>query len=159
MIKLILLTFFSLFSVISFGQTTENFSIDNGGELLNNNQLQVIYTIGEVSVNEFSNETLLVSEGFINSSSINSSLNNNSYHLTDLKIYPNPAVDLLFVNFLTTKNRKYQIFNTIGQKVVEIYLQGKTHSLNLQKLKKGIYFLIIQDLENNQFQKLKFIKK
>lgn len=157
--KLVLIPFLILFSAITFAQSIENFSIDSGGELFNNTQLKVVYTIGEISVNEFTNETLIVSEGFINNSLMSSSLHNNSYHLNDLKIYPNPAVDFLFVNYSTTKNRKHQIYNTLGQKIIETHLQGKKHSIDVKNLSKGIYFLVIQSQEDNQFQKLKFIKE
>lgn len=155
---LIILTFL-LLSISFQAQTAQIQTIDNGGESVNNNQLQVIYTIGESFVNEFSNETLLVSEGFINSSILNASLSNNEYKQEDLSIYPNPAVAFLNVTHTSIKNRKFQIFNTIGQKVLERNLLGKTHRIDVQNLSRGIYVLVIQNLENNQFKKLKFIKE
>lgn len=155
---LIILTFL-LLSISFQAQTAQIQTIDNGGESVNNNQLQVIYTIGESFVNEFSNETLLVSEGFINSSILNASLSNNEYKQEGLSIYPNPTVDFLNVSYSSIKSRHYQVFNTLGQKIIETHLQGKTDNIDVRNLSKGIYFLVIQNKENNQFQKLKFIKK
>jgi len=65
-----ILTLFSLFFAISFGnaQTIEKFSIDSGGASASEGGIQILYTIGEVFVQEYSTPTLSVSEGFINPS-------------------------------------------------------------------------------------------
>ena len=55
-----------LISFLSNAQTIEKFSIDSGGASTSADGIQILYTIGEVNVQEYSNATLSVSEGFIN---------------------------------------------------------------------------------------------
>ncbi|MGC1205119.1 MAG: hemagglutinin protein [Flavobacteriaceae bacterium] len=55
-----------LIGFLSSAQTIEKFSIDSGGASASAGGIQILYTIGEVNVQEYSNATLSVSEGFIN---------------------------------------------------------------------------------------------
>ncbi|MDY2588348.1 hypothetical protein, partial [Winogradskyella aquimaris] len=57
------LCFFSIF--FSFGQTVEKSSIDSGGASSTGSSLEVLYSIGEVAVNEVNTGSLIISEGFI----------------------------------------------------------------------------------------------
>ena len=55
-----------LTSFICNAQTIEKFSIDSGGASVTIGDIQILYTIGEVNVQEYSTATLSISEGFIN---------------------------------------------------------------------------------------------
>jgi hypothetical protein len=59
---------YSLLLVIFFGnaQSIEKFSIDSGGASASNGDIQILYTIGEVNVQELSTASGSISEGFIN---------------------------------------------------------------------------------------------
>ncbi|WCO01741.1 T9SS type A sorting domain-containing protein [Psychroserpens ponticola] len=65
-IKLSLLL--NLFVFCGYSQSIEKFSIDSGGASTSAGGIQILYTIGEVVVQEYSTTNLSVSEGFINSS-------------------------------------------------------------------------------------------
>lgn len=67
---LISITVFFL-SLSSFSQTIEKFSIDSGGASTTAGGIQILYTIGEVNVQEFSSATISISEGFINPQQLN----------------------------------------------------------------------------------------
>lgn len=56
------------FSFICNAQSIEKFSIDSGGASASAGGIEILYTIGEVAVQEYTTPTLSVSEGFINSS-------------------------------------------------------------------------------------------
>lgn len=75
-----IITMLILFPFFGVGQSIEKFSIDSGGASVSAGGIQILYTIGEVNVAEYSTATLSVSEGFINS--------------TKLQIKINPAVFL-----------------------------------------------------------------
>jgi len=57
-----------IFSFIpwSYAQTIEKFSIDSGGASATSGGIEILYTIGEVNVQELSAGTVSISEGFIN---------------------------------------------------------------------------------------------
>ena len=61
LIILVILTF----SKLSQGQTIEKFSIDSGGAAAETGGIEVVYSIGEVNVQERTSPSILVSEGFI----------------------------------------------------------------------------------------------
>lgn len=62
----ITLIIMSLISFVGNAQTLEKFSIDNGGASTTAGNINILYTIGEVNVQERSTTTTKVSEGFIN---------------------------------------------------------------------------------------------
>jgi hypothetical protein len=70
----------------------------------------------------------------------------------DIKSYPNPAIDYLFISGLE-KEIKFKIYNTLGAKVQK----GRTSNdekIDIQNLHNGLYFL---KFDNGNT--LKFIKK
>ena len=72
------------------GQGIERFSIDSGGASVTSGGIEILYTIGEVAVQETSAGVIIISEGFINPSS-GASLSTEIYELLDvLSVYPNP---------------------------------------------------------------------
>jgi hypothetical protein len=62
------ITLFSLLLTFFLGnaQTIEKFSIDSGGASASAGNIHILYTIGEVNVQELSTSSVSISEGFIN---------------------------------------------------------------------------------------------
>ena len=75
--------------------------------------------------------------------------------LNDLRIYPNPVSDQLFITSEKSTIKTMAVFSTTGQKVLEI--EGSSNSIDVSSLSKGIYFLEINSEEGKSVQK--FIKK
>ncbi len=71
------LTILILLLVPFFGmsQSIEKFSIDSGGASSTVGNIEILYTIGEVNVQEFANGSIQVSEGFINPLQLSISIN------------------------------------------------------------------------------------
>ena len=90
-----------LFSVVLSAQTIANFSIDNGG-VSSENSIKILYTIGEVNIQEHSVGNIILSEGFINGNITSSTLGLEDEDLLGQKIivYPNPVSDI--INIKTT---------------------------------------------------------
>ena len=76
-IKKITVIVLALITVQAFSQTIEKFSIDSGGASVTAGNIEILYTIGEVNVQELSVGNISISEGFINP--------------INLKIYINPV--------------------------------------------------------------------
>lgn len=64
-----------ILSYSNFAQTIEKFSIDSGGASVIAGNIQILYTLGEVNVQELSAGNIQVSEGFINPLSLAISVN------------------------------------------------------------------------------------
>lgn len=73
----------------------------------------------------------------------------------DLHVYPNPAVDALYLS-LDIPLRTVEIFNTSGQKVM--MLQNPERILNVSELGSGLYMIHAYDTEG-VVHVVKFIKK
>ncbi len=78
---------------------------------------------------------------YFNTTSLNENSNINEY-----KIYPNPICDYLIIDLKNTNNiYSVEIIDTEGQCVYKCQLNAENHhEINLQKLKSGLYFLIIK---------------
>jgi hypothetical protein len=72
-----------------------------------------------------------------------------------LHIYPNPAVDVLYLSVLDQLS-KIDIYNSIGQMVIS--LDNPQRKINVAGLKSGIYFMNVTDLQGTIY-KTKFIKE
>ncbi len=85
---------------------------------------------------------------YVDNINVSSTLNQQRIEgLNYLTLYPNPAKEILQVEFnhSTAKKLQLQIFNTLGQKVAErpsqIYQGNQQLSFDVRSLKAGIYFL------------------
>lgn len=70
-----------------------------------------------------------------------------------VKIYPNPSYDLIFVENIEV-GKSFQIFDNLGKEIVNTEMND-SKKINIQKLKKGIYFLKFKEIDKT----IKFIKK
>ncbi len=63
-----------------------------------------------------------------------------------IKVYPNPAKDVL--NISVTQTSKLEIINVTGQMVESTWLEGQT-SIDVSQLNKGIYFIKVTANDGN----------
>ncbi|MBU8891959.1 MAG: T9SS type A sorting domain-containing protein, partial [Bacteroidales bacterium] len=74
----------------------------------------------------------------------------------NLKIYPNPATDIINIVFSDgSKTETIKLFNLIGEKVLEASdINSSEVSVNLNQFAKGIYFLQIDNGYNRIVKKV-----
>lgn len=86
--------------------------------------------------------------------SIGTLLAANDNEVSDFKVYPNPATDVLNVSKVSN-NAIYSIYNVAGQ----IVAKGKIadNKVQVAKLQAGVYIISVED--NGNVEKVKFIKK
>jgi hypothetical protein len=70
--------------------------------------------------------------------------------INDLIIYPNPASDYIYVN----KKANLKVFNLVGELIM---FKNNSNTLNVSKINKGIYSIIIE--YNNKIVNRKIIKQ
>lgn len=58
-----------------------------------------------------------------------------------LNIYPNPAIDLVYINCAEKQNLKMQIYNVVGECVLQRELNSGTNNIDISSLSKGIYII------------------
>jgi len=96
---------------------------------------------------EFEDYNVIISAGAL-------STNENITKNNDIKIFPNPATDVLNITKVSDK-AKYEIYNAVGQLVKAGEIKG--NQVRVSELVKGTYIISIKDKEISE--NLKFIKK
>jgi uncharacterized protein (TIGR02145 family) len=59
----------------------------------------------------------------------------------DIKINPNPAIDNINIICASRQSLKMQLYNTVGQCVLQIELNKQTNTIDISSLTSGIYIL------------------
>ena len=77
-----------------------------------------------------------------------------NFDALDVKLYPNPANDILTVEVKNISNSKAEIilYNAIGQHVYQSSFTGK-QQIDVSSLPQGIYLLQINDIEGNRIER------
>lgn len=83
---------------------------------------------------------------------INASVNENSKDVV-FNVFPNPAIDLIsFTSNYTIK--QIELYNTIGQKIIDINPNTYYYQLNSSNLPKGVYFVKATTVKGQTTSKL-----
>lgn len=117
-------------------QTVERYSIDSGGATAVNGNIEILYTLGETMVAERSVGNIILSEGFISSSSATLSIDKDLF-LKEIVIYPNPARENIYIKS-TLPIKKIELYDILGKKVIETV---ETDNVAIDHLAAGIYYL------------------
>ena len=132
-------------------QTIEKFSIDSGGAFTIVGDIQILYTIGEVNIQELSTESIGVSEGFINYSKSNTlSIGGLDSKKLDFNIHPNPVIDILNIS-TNLKIIQLSLFDILGKQI--LVLKGSKY-MNVSYLNSGVYVLKVKTEAGNLTEKI-----
>ena len=78
-----------------------------------------------------------------------------------LKVYPNPAHELLQIDFVNDYlSGEFQVYDLQGKMVLKhkFYDEINTHQLNIMPLHKGLYLLKVLNESGKEIQQSKFLK-
>lgn len=126
------------FTSLNNAQTIEKSSIDSGGASALFGGIEILYTLGEVNVQELNAGGIYVSEGFVNDAfeeGLSVAQNDPLEH--QVSVYPNPVSEVIYVksNF---EFETAELYDTLGK----IYINTTTTSkINVGALATGVYFL------------------
>ncbi|MCL8009303.1 T9SS type A sorting domain-containing protein [Gelidibacter japonicus] len=135
-------------------QTIEKFSIDSGGNITSNDNIAILYTIGEVNVQELNAGNILLSEGFI-SSNFGETLNIEVSSIDNqLLLYPNPAKDLVTFANLPLGETQIKVFDLSGKEVFSKHINAETTTINTTNFANGVYLVRINYNGNVAHKKL-----
>jgi hypothetical protein len=82
-------------------------------------------------------------------------LSTNNFELSPIRLYPNPALNVLNVNINSNLiNQTYTIIDSLGRVVLNGELNDVENTINVEQLSNGIYYLKLSDNKS-----CKFIKK
>lgn len=155
------LTIIALFiSILGFSQTViDKSSISSGGTSATIGTLSVVYSIGEVAINETTAGNIKVSEGFISSKMLTTLGVNNYSLLENIQIYPNPTVNIVNVNFEKSDTYTISIYNYSGKEIKTIKTTKTKQQISFDSYATGVYILLIKNSQKQVYKTFKLIKK
>ena len=88
---------------------------------------------------------------------LNNALNITSFYTTKIELYPNPVSEQLVIKSNNTTNGELNLYNNLGQKVLQVAILQNEHVISLESLSPGIYLYDFST--NNANLQGKLIKK
>jgi hypothetical protein len=132
--------------------------VASSGDFYSNTSGQLQWTLGEVMVEAYSNSNYSVTQGFHQSFITGTGIN--SFHNTELNIYPNPTSQSVYISFNRTEESYILSLTDISGKILQSKEFGTENILefDLENYSNGIYFLKVSDLKTNFNQCYRIIK-
>jgi hypothetical protein len=95
---------------------------------------------------------------FDNTGNFTTSVNNLAYEDYNIDVFPNPAGQIININFKDNSNntKHLVVFDLLGNEYTSFTGQSNT-TLNVENLPTGIYFLKVN--EGNSMKVIKFMKQ
>jgi hypothetical protein len=141
--RCILLLTMMLFALSVSAQVKQEVIASAGGYNVNGN-LSISWTLGETIIPTFKNGDLVLTHGF-QQQLIITTIEENIDALVHLKVFPNPASDVLNIQFEIPADEEIIVMildsqgKLIKKETIEITMVEK--QINLQDIAAGIYFL------------------
>lgn len=150
-----------LFSVTcSLGQTLSKQVIGVAGATLENGNNKLSYTAGEVVVGAMTDEdaTYQLGNGYYPSLDL-FTLSTESQELTlQVKLYPNPVTEALFITHPTEQDFDVIISDITGKQILRAVHQ-KEQALSVETLSSGTYLVTVTTKDSKQTNTYKIIKQ
>lgn len=159
--KTLFTTVFALFTILGFSQVAiKKSSLDSGGAATTNGTLAIIYTVGELAIQENTTGTIHISEGFIGGDVFTSLGIDNYTPLESVSIFPNPTVHNVTIHFSNSDNYEINIFDYSGKQINAITTSHTNQQMiNMMNYTSGIYFILVKNTDKQQYKTYKIIKE
>jgi len=149
--------FLSIYSVNSqVSIVKSNISAAGGSQLVGN--VSLIFTIGELAINEYDTINNHVSEGFISPDIVNLTGIKDYQVLQGISVYPNPAKDWINISLPSQEKYEIYIYDINGKQILKQQI-SESGKISVSSLKKANYLLLIVDRVNKLYSINKLIKK
>ena len=130
------------------------------GATFENGNNKLSYTVGEVAVGAMTDEdgTYQLGNGYYPSLDL-STLNTETPELQlQVKVFPNPATEVIYVNHPTEQFFEVAITDVSGKQILQTAHQ-KQQPLSVKTLTTGTYFITVTTKESKQTNTYKIIKQ
>jgi hypothetical protein len=142
----------------STGQTISQYIISPAGNFSENAQVSISWTIGETVTETYANSDLMLSQGFHQNFGITKSSSLSNTISMDVRIYPNPTEENLFIFFGNTINEDsfIELYDLKGQKYYTEKIEKGQYILDMGSYATGTY--IIRIVTPKGYQTFKIVK-
>jgi hypothetical protein len=137
----------------SLGQTV----LSTSGDHFQNGSAALSWTIGEPVINSLENGSVRLTQGFhqpyLTVSSVIEAQNENL-----VRVYPNPTIAILSIDFASTGEYRAELFDVLGRKLNTFNIIGNHYELDLNEYPAANYLLKCYDTENKSISTFKIQK-
>lgn len=155
--KIILFATFS-FWISSHSQSISKQVIGSAGLTQTNNNLKVSFSIGEPVVGIMTSVNNQLGNGYWPSLNLQSLNIEDTVFEEQLKIYPNPTSQFVFISHPVISLFEIIILDSNGKKMYEGFVNNE-EPLNFSNYSSGIYLLTVKNNSDNKINTYKIIKK
>ena len=148
-VTLFYIVFFSLCTHILIAQSMERHVIGSTGTTLNNTDISMSFTIGEIATTIFTTDELILLQGF--HQGVFSDIIDNEF--LDLIVYPNPTVDSFKIKNLTA-SAIVNIYDLRGRLVLQKKNVTTNKKIDVTKLNSALYIVKIKVGNRGNISKL-----
>ncbi len=140
----------------TIAQTTAPYTVNIAGNQVSIGNYSFEWSVGEsAAITTMTSSNLLVTNGLLQYSVENQKEANlvTSFLFDEIRVYPNPVKNILYINILHANKGKHQIelLDAKGRKIREVQLKytgmGALENWNLSGLPAGQYFLNIRQTD------------
>ena len=147
-----LLLFLLAISVNVFSQDIPQNVVASAGDQHSNSSASVSWTVGEVVTATLTNSSVNLTQGFQQGNLTVSSLVDQDLLDFSLKAYPNPVIDILFLE-TDEKQLSYQVINMQGEVVLNGNITAVLEEIDFTHLPRGIYLLSVDQKQTHKIIK------
>lgn len=144
----------ALLPLLSFGQVTiQNNVLSTAGTSQTNGVIVLDYNLGEVFTTTISNGSRTLTQGFeqsyrykvyVGQENVEANVSITDIELGTINIYPNPTMDVVFLEMNTDKGYIVDMTDMTGRKINSYELYGMKNQIDLRPYENGTYYLQIQ---------------
>ncbi|MBK9329798.1 MAG: T9SS type A sorting domain-containing protein [Sphingobacteriales bacterium] len=145
-------------------QNIKSSAVTTSGATMNQSNAKLSFTVGEIVVKTITDGNNSIGQGFINSSTSNviTAIKEPDLSKLQMKVYPNPSSDLIYVDISDSKVSDIQlsVYDITGKQISNaIYIAGNNHiGVNTQSWQKGEYIITIRDTHGDQLGSYKIVR-
>lgn len=151
LIKKLILFLFILAVYQGKAQEIQSSLLSTSGDFFSNESYSISWSIGEIAIKTFTKPGNILTQGFQQTKLTTTGIKENPLKYSQVKLYPNPASEKLYLSFNSDVIQSYQleIFDFIGsKKITEKIESGSiTSEIGLNNLKPGTYMLVLKSNE------------
>jgi hypothetical protein len=152
--KKILLLFCALVAFnYATAQTLSPEVITTSGTSMSNGTTTLDWTLGEPATATLDNSTNLLSQGFHQPSIVVTTIAD-AATLNDVKVFPNPTIDVVQIQFTSTqKNTLVEVYSVDGKLLEKHLVNSQALEINMSTYPAGTYLLKINKSETHKLLK------
>ena len=155
--KTSLLALFCTWAFIALAQQARHEVVSSAGGSYQGTDVSIDWTLGECITETLNASGNSLSQGFHQASYTLTSIFEHKELMVDLKVYPNPTPDILYIS-TGQAGQNIKLTDALGKVLLNKQLTGNSGQVSLSAYRYSTYFLVITNPEGEKIKTFKIVK-